>query len=156
MSNIFKTQIEHYTEKFDELLQNLESKNLMQVTGGIQIPNLEQNLKENSEEFRQAALKVASSMMPGRVSCTTYAAVCARFCEEFNVPFKAYAGFCLKKSHATREKDMNYFNEKKASGVEHPMMATHVYLEANGTVYEYYSGDTSDIDHIDCVVIAER
>lgn len=156
MSNIFETQIKHYTEKFEELLTTLESKNMMQVTGGIPVDDLEVNFKENSAKFRSLALKIASSMMPGRVSCTTYAAVCARICEELNVPYKVYAGFCLKESHATREKDINYYNEKKASGIEHPMMATHVYLEANGVAYEYYSGDTDNIEHIDCVVIAEN
>lgn len=156
MSNIFETQIKHYTDKFEDLLNTLEAKNLVQVTGGIPINNLEEGLKANTEEFRATALKIASSMMPGRVSCTTYAAVCARICEEFNMPYKVYAGFCLKKNHTTREKDLAYFNEKKSAGEEHPMMATHVYLEANGISYEYYSGDTADIEHIDCVVISER
>lgn len=156
MSNIFETQIKHYTEKFEELLTTLESKNLVQVAGGIPVSNLEAELRENSANFRSTALKIASSMMPGRVSCTTYAAVCARICEEYGIPYKVYAGFCLKENHATREKDISYFNEKKASGIEHPMMATHVYLEANGISYEYYSGDTANIEHIDCVVISEK
>lgn len=156
MSKIFETQIKHYTEKFEELLTTLESKSLVQVTGGIPTNTLETDFKANSDSFRNTALKIASSMMPGRVSCTTYAAVCARICEEYNIPYKVYAGFCLKKNHVTYAKDLAGFNEKKSSGVEHPAMATHVYLEANGVAYEYYSGDTFNIEHIDCVVIAEK
>jgi hypothetical protein len=51
-------------------------------------------------------------------------------------------------------KDLADFKQaKQTSGDEHPLFATHVFIQVGDTTYEYYNGDTSNIDHIDCVEI---
>jgi hypothetical protein len=92
--------------------------------------------------------------MPGRVSCTTYAAVVASVADAVGVAYDAKAGFCLQKSSPKYEKNLADFKKQKAeSSDEHPFFATHVYLLINGEEYEYYNGDTSNVDHIDVVSI---
>ena len=155
MSTVFNKQIEHYTKKFNETLGRLRSADITDLYEKKGIFNLSEAIVTNEDAFRLATYKIASTLMPGVVSCTTYAAVCARVAEEFGISYTVMAGFCLKDSHPTKNKDLAYYEEQKSKGIEHPMMATHVYLDIKGVFYEYYSGDTSGINHIDCIVIAE-
>ena len=108
--------------------------------------------QHKDEKFEKFVLTYAK-IMPGRVSCTTYAAAVAKIADDLGVKYRIYAGFCVPKSFPKYEEDKKAFKEKRDNGVEHPMFPTHVYLEtAKGVIYEYYNGE-KDIDHIDSVVI---
>lgn len=150
---IFDTQIKHYEAKFSKTIAALRVKDIKAIATKLGVEDLEASFKSNSDDFKKAMLHIASTLVPSRVSCTIYAAVCARVAEEFNVPYEVYAGFCLKANHPFKDKDLAAFKARKEAGDEHPMIATHVYVTANGVDYEYYSGATSDIEHIDCVKI---
>jgi hypothetical protein len=92
--------------------------------------------------------------MPGKVSCTTYAAVIAAIAEVYGISYVTKAGFCLQKSSSQYEKNLKDYKAKKSSSNDpHPFFATHVYVEIDGKSYEYYNGDTSNIDHLDVITI---
>ena len=157
MATLFETGVKQYTEKFNKLVNDISMKSIESVakSHGFPAETLKTGLDSNSHDFRKFCYAYASTLMPGRVSCCTYAAVVACIARHFGVPYKAYAGFCLQKSSPRYERDKGDWEAKKATGVEHPFFATHVYLEVNGVDFEYYNGDTSNIDHLDVVQIAE-
>ena len=150
---MFEQQVEHYKKKYYGIKNSLENRSIEPYLKNWGITDLKESLLSNSKEFRDFAYDIARSVMPGRVSCTTYAAVISYIADLVGVDVKAFAGFCLPKSHPKYETELSFFNTKKTEGVEHPLMATHVYVEINGNSYEYYNGDTSNIAHIDCVEI---
>lgn len=156
MSKMFFNQVNHYKEKFRSTVNSVTIKSIEDFarSSGVSDDALRKGFESNSKEFRTFVYSFAKTLMPGRVSCTTYAAVVALIASKFNVDFKAMAGFCLQKNAPNYAKDLADFNQaKQISGDEHPLFATHVYLQVGDTTYEYYNGDTSNIDHIDCVDI---
>lgn len=156
MSKMFDSQIAHYKEKFHNTMDNISVKAIESSarSNGVSDEFLKTGLLENSEGFRRFCYSFAKTLMPGRVSCTTYAAVVAVIATKFGVDFKAYSGFCLPKNSPKYNEEKASFDKRVAeSGDKHPVFATHVYLVINDKYYEYYNGDTSNIDHIDCVEI---
>lgn len=152
---MFNKQINHYKEKFHKTLDAIDVNNVLAFakSNGISGDSLKKELEGNSNNFRLLCYHYAQTLMPGRVSCTTYAAVVAVLAKHFNLGYVAMSGFCLPKDTPTFEKEMLAFDTKKKQGVEHPIMATHVFVKIGDKIYEYYNGDTSNIEHIDCVEI---
>lgn len=157
MGTYFDTGVKQYREKFDKLVGDISMKSIEAIarSHGVPMETLRDGLSSNSPDFKKFCYVYASTLMPGRVSCCTYAAVVACIAKHFGVPYKAYAGFCLQKSSPRYERDKADWEAKKATGAEHPFFATHVYTEINGVAFEYYNGDTSGIDHLDMIEIAE-
>lgn len=157
MASIYETYVNHYTKKFNGLMNDISDKSIESIARsyGVSMEMLESGLKSNSKEFAQFCLKYASTLMPGHVSCCTYAAVVACIARKFGVPYKAYVGFCLRKDDPRYERDKSDYEARMAKGAEHAALCNHVYLEINGVPYEYYNGSTSDIEHLDVLVIAE-
>lgn len=157
MATLFETGVKQYTEKFNKLSNEISMKSIEAIakSHGFPMETLRAGFESNSPDFKKFCYVYASTLMPGRVSCCTYAAVVACIAKHFGVPYKAYAGFCLQKSSARYAKDKGDWEAKKATGAEHPFFATHVYTEVNGVAYEYFNGETSGIDHLDVVEIAE-
>lgn len=156
MSKIFNSQVEHYRDKFYSTLDAITTKAIetSAKSNGVTDEFLKTGLLENSEGFRKFCYNFAKTLMPGRVSCTTYAAVVASVARKFDLDYKVYSGFCLPMNNPKYAVEKDNFDKRKAeSGDEHPIFATHVYLTINDNIYEYYNGDTSNIDHIDCVEI---
>lgn len=154
MSKIFDSQVKHYKEKFHSTVDNVTFKSIENFgkMHGVNADTIKEGLNSNSEDFRRFVYSYSKTLMPGHVSCTTYAAVVAVIASNFGVKYKAYSGFCLPKSNPRYEAEKASFESKKGSD-EHPCLATHVFVEINGVAFEYYNGDTSNIDHIDCVEI---
>lgn len=154
MSSMFNKQVEHYKNKFYNTVDNVSYQSVKSFAASMGIAEdfLKCGLLENTEEFRKLVYSYAKTLMPGRVSCTTYAAVVAVIAKNFDIDYKVMSGFCLPKDHPQYAKNRAEFDEKKRS-TEHPVLATHVFLLINDNYYEYYNGDTSNIDHIDCVEI---
>lgn len=149
---LFEKQIKHYTEKYNETKKLFNEKDYTVIQKVSGITDLKSAFEANDEKFEKFVLTYAK-IMPGRVSCTTYAAAVAKIADDLGVKYRIYAGFCVPKSFPKYEEDKKAFKEKRDNGVEHPMFPTHVYLEtAKGVIYEYYNGE-KDIDHIDSVVI---
>lgn len=156
MSKIFDSQIAHYRDKFHSVKENISIKAIEKSakSNGISDESLKSGLLENSESFRKFCYSFAKTLMPGHVSCTTYAAVVAAIAEKEGVAYQVYSGFCLPKNNPKyAEEKANFDKRKEETGDEHPIFATHLFLMINGQFYEYYNGDTSNIDHIDCVGI---
>lgn len=155
-AQLFEHGVQQYQSNFTGLVNDISIQSIKMVakSRGISEEMLKSGLETNSKEFRQFCYIYASTVMPGRVSCTTYAAVVAIIAQHFGVAFKVYAGFCLRKSSPRYIRDKKDWEAKKAAGEEHPFFATHVYCEANGNAYEYYDGDTSGVEHLDVVEIA--
>lgn len=156
MATLFESGVAQYKKKFEGLVSNISAMSIESIarSRGVSMESLKTGLESNSQEFQQFCFRYASTLMPGRVSCTTYAAVVACIAKHFGVPYVAYSGFCLQKTSARYERDKADFERLKSEGKEHPMFATHVYTEINGVAYEYYNGDTSNVDHLDVVEIA--
>lgn len=156
MATLFESGVEQYKKKYEGLVGSISSVSIESIARsyGVAMDSLKSGLETNSQDFRKFCYAYASTLMPGRVSCCTYAAVVACIAQRFGVPYKVYAGFCLQKNSARYEKDKSDWEAKRASGQEHPFFATHVYTEVNGQSYEYYNGDFTDIDHLDVVEIA--
>lgn len=152
--SLFEKQVNQYTDKFNQLYAMLGKKDVKALYNKCGISNVEEELKGNTKAFKEATLKIAITLMPGIPSCTIYAAIVASLCESLGISFVVKAGTCIKTSLPSYEKDKAHIAAKKAEGIEHPLMATHVYLEVADIIYEYYAGDFSGIDHIDCVEIA--
>lgn len=153
--SIFEQQVEHYTNKFNSTFEEVMKKDLSTFTKlyNFNSDNLEAELRSNSEAFRRFAYNIASSLVVGKISCTSYAVAVAYLAAKLNIPYSVYTGFCLPKSHPRFDKEVADFNAKKSAENPHPIMATHVYTEIDGVPYEYYNGETSNIEHIDCVKI---
>ena len=152
---MFHSQVRHYTEKYNKMKGSISAKSVehaMNLTG-MSEEDIKTGLMENSSNFRNFAFQIAKSMMPGRVSCATYAAVIAYLADKYGVEYKVMVGFCLPKSSPVFDREVEAFNKRKAEGVEHPVFANHVYVEINGASYEYFNGDTANIEHIDCIVM---
>lgn len=152
--SLFEKQVNQYSEKFAQLYAQLGKKDVVSLYKKCGLTDVEAELRGNTKDFRVATLKIAMTLVPGIPSCTVYAAVVAAACNAFGIGFVIKTGTCIKTTAPSYEKDKAHILEQKAAGVEHPLMATHVFLETKDEVYEYYSGDFSDIDHIDCVEIA--
>lgn len=152
--SLFEKQVNQYKEKFSQLYAMLGKKDIVALYNKCGVSDLETELKGNTVAFKSATLKIAMTLMPGIPSCTVYAAIVASACERLGISFRAMSGTCIKTSFPSYEKDKAHILAQKEAGVEHPLMATHVYIEVEDTIYEYYAGDFSEIDHIDCVEIA--
>lgn len=154
---LFESGVSHYQKKFEDTVSKISGRSIETIAKscGMSMDALQSGLQTNSEEFRRFCYAYSSTLMPGRVSCCTYAAVVASVAKKLGVPYKAYAGFCLQKNSARYEKDLADWEAKKAQGEEHPFFATHAYVEIDGVPYEYFNGDTTDISHLDVVQIAE-
>ena len=154
MSKMFDSQVKHYKNKFHNTVDNVSYQSIKAFasSNGIGEDFLKCGFLENTENFRKFVYSYAKTLMPGHVSCTTYAAVVAVIAKQFGVEYKAMSGFCLQMSHPQYEAHKADFDVRKVND-EHPALATHVYLVIGDVIYEYYNGDTSNIDHIDCVEI---
>lgn len=154
MSKMFDANVKHYKEKYHNMIDNISRKSLDAYikSSGVTDEFFKAGFEENSEQFRQFVLTFAKTLMPGHVSCTTYAAVVSVIAEKYGVAYQGYAGFCLPKSHPRYEVELGDFNKRKGSD-QHPALANHVYTEIDGKIYEFFNGNTSDIDHIDCITI---
>lgn len=156
MSKMFFNQVNHYKEKFHNTVSSLTIKSVDDFarSSGVSEDSLRKGFESNSKEFRTFVYSFAKTLMPGRVSCTTYAAVVAVIAIKFGAEYKAMSGFCLQKNTPNYAKDLaDFMQARQTTGDEHPLFATHVYIQVGDTTYEYYNGDTSNIDHIDCVEI---
>ena len=156
MSKMFDSQIKHYKDKFNSIKSELTASAVISTAraNGITDEFLKAGLLENSEEFRLYCYKYAKTLMPGRVSCTTYAAVVAVLAEHYRVAYKVMSGFCLPINSVKYTEEKASWDKKRAeTNEEHPIFANHVFLKINDKDYEYFNGDTSNIDHIDCIEI---
>jgi hypothetical protein len=154
MSKMFDSQVAHYKEKFHKTLDSVPAKVIdsQARAEGLTQDALKEGLLANSEQFRSFCYSIAKTLMPGRVSCTTYAAVVALVAKKVGVEYKAYSGFCLQKSNPKFDAEKAKFEELKGSD-PHPAFATHVFIVINDMFYEYYNGDTANIEHFDYVEI---
>lgn len=156
MSQLFDSQVQRYKEKFHQTVGAISVKAIETSARGhgISMSQLKEGLLANSEDFRVFCYTFAKTLMPGRVSCTTYAAVVAVIAQKLGVEYKAYSGFCMPMSNPRYEEELSGFQKRQvSSGDEHPISATHVFLKIGDRYYEYFNGDTSNIDHIDYVEI---
>lgn len=154
MSKMFDANIKHYKEKYHNMIKDISKKSLDTYIRGLGITDefFKAGFEENSEEFCNFVYNFAKTLMPGRVSCTTYAAVVSAIAEKYGVAYQGYAGFCLPRNYPRYQVELDDFNKRKGSD-PHPAFANHVYTEINGKIYEFFNGATSNIDHIDCVAI---
>lgn len=154
MSKMFDANVKHYKEKYHSMIKDIPRKSLDTYIKGLGITDesFKAGFEENSEEFRNFVYNFAKTLMPGRVSCTTYAAVVSVIADKYGVAYQGYAGFCLPKTNPRYEAELADFNKRRDLDV-HPAFANHVYTEIDGKIYEFFNGATSDIDHIDCVTI---
>ena len=155
---MFLRQVQKYEEKFNTMLSALNYSNFQHYTRGTvhwDDAKILDEFKANSEDFQNLVYSFAKTLMPGKVSCTGYGVVIALVASHFNLDYKVYSGFCLPKSYQRYDVELEGYNKGKESGKEHPVVATHVYVMCGNTCYEYYNGNTSDIEHIDCVEICK-
>lgn len=152
---MFNRQVAHYSKKFHDTRKALNGFNFNVFADkvGIGSDNLKSALEGDTKEFRDMCYKISKSLVVGRVSCTTYASVVSKVAESVGVSYKAYAGFCLPRNNPRFEKEMEEYNKKKDTGVEHPGLATHVFVMIGDKFYEYYNGESSNIEHIDYIKI---
>ena len=122
---LFDKQVKHYTDKYNELKKVFEKRDYTVIAKTLGV-DVKDSFKKNDEDFEKFVLAYAN-VMPGRVSCTAYAAAVARICDDNGIKYKVYTGFCEPKNF------VKYKTDKK--------------------IYEYYNGE-KDIDHIDVVEIA--
>ena len=150
---LFDKQVKHYTDKYNELKKVFEKRDYAVIAKTLGVEDVKEAFKKNDDTFEKFVLAYAN-VMPGKVSCTAYAAAVARICEDNGIKYKIYTGFCEPKNFVKYKTDKKTYNERKKKGEKHPMFPTHVYLETEDKkIYEYYNGE-KDIDHIDVVEIA--
>ena len=154
--DLFEKQVKHYTDKYNDTKKIFDERDYSVYQNMLNVKDIKKELIANTELFEKFVLAY-SRIMPGKVSCTTYAAAVAKLCDDLGIKYKIYTGFCIPKSYAKYAEDKKAYEDKKSNGIEHPMFPTHVYLEADikgkKKIYEYYNGD-KDIDHIDVSAIA--
>lgn len=149
---LFEKQVKHYTDKYKETKKIFDGRDYDVYKKLSNITDVKASFEKNDSDFEKFVLSYAK-IMPGKVSCTTYASAVARIADDIGVSYKIKAGFCVSKSFPKYETDKKAYEDRKKKGIEHPMLATHVYLEtSDGKIYEYFNGQ-HDIDHIDVVEI---
>lgn len=148
--------VEHYQKKFNDMCLNITSKAILDFckAEGVSEETLKDWLSANNEDFKKFCFTYARTLMPGQVSCVTYAAVVAVICTMFSVGYTAYAGFCLRQTMPNYDKNLSDYKKACSCGKWNHDFANHVYVEVDGRSYEYYSGDLSNIDHVEVVEIA--
>lgn len=115
---------------------------------------MESALRSNAPELRLFCYEFGRTLVPGRVSSTTYAGVVAAIAHRFNVPYTAYAGFCLSKTQKGYEEQKKRYMESREKGGS--ILAMHVYLDVDGSIFEFMNDlESTDIDHIESQVIEE-
>lgn len=153
--SMFEPQVEHYKKKYTSLVNSISAMSIMSIAKsyGVSEEALRSGLETNNETFRRFCLNYASTLMPGRVSCTTYAAVVACVAKMLGVECKVYTGFCLQKNSPRYQKDRGDWDAKHNAGEAHPFFANHVFAVISGVPFEYFNGDFDGIDHVDVVEI---
>ena len=115
---------------------------------------MESALRTNAPGFRLFCHEFGRSLVPVRVSSTTYAGVVAVIARQFGVPYKAYAGFCLLRTQKGYEEQKKHYMESRENGSN--MLATHVYIDVDGEIFEFMNDlESTDIDHIESQIIEE-
>lgn len=150
---MFQKQVQHYKDKFYATKKTIRTEQITRYAKSMGLADLSVDLKANSLPFQNLCLNVAKTLMPGRVSCTTYAAVVACAADMLGIEYKVYSGFCMPKSAPNYDKNLSEYHKRKDAGVEHPVPATHLYVQIEGVCYEIYNGETNGIEHIDVVEV---
>lgn len=123
---------------------------------GVSKEELKSLIDKNDSKLMVLVLAIARFIMPGRVSCSSYAAVVSRLMDYVGVDgYRFIAGFCLPRDGVNYARDKEMFNKRRKVET-HPVSATHVFVYYNNEYYEYFNGSVNNIDHIDCVDIETR
>ena len=149
---MFDSTVKHYKDLFDKIMEEIDVSNIEGAASSYGIHNLKNELLSNSKEFKQFAYNVANTR-PGLVTQTGYACVVASIADKYEIPYKKYAGCCVAKNSPKYTEIIDTFNKGKAEGEEHPIFATHMYITINDKNYEYFNGETDNIEHLDVVEI---
>lgn len=155
MSSIFDSQINHYTTKLRNMVDTINAETVEKYAKGkgVDAETLKSEFIANTDNFKTLIYNYAKTLMPGKVSCTTYAAIVVVLAKKYGLSYKVMSGFCLIKSNPKYERDRADFETMRSKGVEHPLFANHVYVVINSQEYEFYNGETNNIDHIDVIEI---
>ena len=73
---MWKKTLEHYKVKFNDAKESINIDNIDSKIKMKGITDVKSELLANSDNFRSLALEIAD-IMPGKVSCTSYAAAVA-------------------------------------------------------------------------------
>lgn len=123
---------------------------------GVSKDELKYLIDINDSKLSVLSFAIARFIMPGRVSCSSYAAVVSRLMDYVGVEdYQIIAGFCLPKDGINYKHDREVFDRLKEVET-HPVTATHVFIYYNKKYYECFNGSVDNIDHIDCVDVYSR
>ena len=145
---MWKKTLEHYKVKFNDAKESINIDNIDSKIKMKGITDVKSELLANSDNFRSLALEIAD-IMPGKVSCTSYAAAVAVIAEKCGIDYKVYGGFCIPNNYGRYEDDLLAFKKGKDAGKKHPFFATHVFVMINDKYYEYINGVFEGVDHLD-------
>lgn len=157
---MFMKQVVHYQEKIENARSFVSDGKIETSISseGISKDELRFVIEENGDRLDKLVLNIAKFLMPGRVSCTSYAAVVSRLMDYVGITdYKTAAGFCLPKNGAKYAEDRANFDVRKTTKT-HPVIATHAFIYYDGKYYESYNGQRGEdaIDHIDCVEVESK
>ena len=153
---MFKKQLAHSCERYNIAKETIEKMPIKNLLSSVMIAEneLEKEIKENSEKFRNLVLLLAKNVTrEDKIMGYTYAAAVAVLAEIAGLEYELRCGYCLDKNAKGYEKLSNEAREANYSEDNLPLFVNHFYLTIDEKVYEYFNNAT-EIDHIYDVVVS--
>lgn len=149
---MFERSFNAKVKKFHEYKDDLSRFSVRTASDIAQVNFDAINVAVDKEEVYKVAQALVSFMGNSFNSPEVFSAAVAYICEAKGVEYKKYCGFAVPKDSPTYNKDVEGFNKRKSSGVEHPLFANHMYLDVEGTTYDLFRGKLAvDVNHLDCI-----
>lgn len=124
METTINNQLEHYSEKFNKVIEELNRGiKLRYVAKSVEfnLDDIEKEAKECSQKFKDLAY-VFSKNIKGGTGFLNFAAAVTFICREYNIEHEVYAGFALDKNSE------DYVEKKNAEA--RPI--TYIYVKVAG------------------------
>lgn len=148
---MYKMTFDAKVKKFNDFYEKFKSTDIRGKAKCLNINYDSIDVAVDKEAVFKIASSMISSIMRGNFTSEVFCAAVAVICDDKGVSYKKYCGFALPVGIDNYEKNLKQFEEKKASGVEHPLFANHIYLEVSGTSYDLFKNVLFDkVNHLDC------
>lgn len=141
---------EHYVSKFDKAkaVSNQSMVTSLMKKYEMTDEDLKREFAGNTDQMK-AFLKVLARniIRTGNISATYYAVAVSLVAEYLGLTYNKYVSYALPVKQASYphflEEWTNIPEDKKVTWREY----THVYVAVDGTIYEYFNGETDNIHH---------
>lgn len=149
---MFQKTFNAKVKKYEEFYSKFSTMDVDNLASGLGIDCSSIDVCTDKDSVHKLAMKMVNSIIKGNVTPEVFCAAVATICDKKGVSYKKYCGFAIPNDAKDYDKNIQQFNDMKASGKEHPLFANHLYLDINGTCYDLFKNVLySDVNHLDCI-----